>query len=541
MTEPATSTVGLPAQPGRFARDAIVVTVCTLVSRVTGFVRVLVAAAVLSNGLLGDTYHAANIVPNLLFELVAGGVLQAFLVPSFVAARRRGGDEELGRSAGVMVATLTALLAAIAAVTMLAAPLIARALTASEPDPSIADDKLAVMTPMLVVFIPQIVFYGIGMVSTAALAAQHRFAAAALAPAVNNVVVIVCYVLYRASRSDEPASLDLDPWQFTLLAGGTTLAVIVFTSVPGIVLTMRGVRWRPAWQPDHPVIVTLRRSVGWAMLSVVGTLVPTGAAVVLGYGAPGGVAVFTMAFAFFVLPHALVAVPVATTLAPRVADAWQRGQRRQAGELIERSAQVVVPLLLFAGAAMVALAWPVARVAGSFGQAGSQGLAPIAHTVAVFGGGLVGYGMAFLMTRVLFSLEDVKRAAVLVTGSAVVGVGAMVVASRVIADGDRAAALALGYGLAQTVSALSLTVRARTITGAPSWSAMGRLGLFSLVAAGVSGVLMALVQRGFATDRVGSLLAIVASAVLGSVAFAALVGAFTGLTPRSLLARVRGA
>ena len=68
----------------------MIVTVCTLLSRMTGFVRVLVAAAVLSNGVLGDTYHAANTIPNLLFELVAGGVLQAVLVPTFVAARPTG-------------------------------------------------------------------------------------------------------------------------------------------------------------------------------------------------------------------------------------------------------------------------------------------------------------------------------------------------------------------------------------------------------------------------------------------------------------------
>ncbi|MEN9505768.1 MAG: murein biosynthesis integral rane protein MurJ, partial [Actinomycetota bacterium] len=106
----------------RLARDAMVVTVCTLLSRVTGFVRVLVAAAVLSNGVLGDTYHAANIVPNLLFELVAGGVLQAVLIPSFVASRREGGDEALGRAAGSVVAVLSVVLGAIALLVMLAAP-----------------------------------------------------------------------------------------------------------------------------------------------------------------------------------------------------------------------------------------------------------------------------------------------------------------------------------------------------------------------------------------------------------------------------------
>ena len=113
---------------------------------------------------------------------------------------------------------------------------------------------------------------------------------------------------------------------------------------------------------------------------------------------------------------------------------------------------------------MVALAWPIADVVRSLGQAGSQGPAPIVHTLAVFGPGLVGYGMAFVMTRVPFSLRDVRRAALLVSWSAVVGVVAMAVASRVIAGDDRAAALALGYGLAQAVSAVLITIRVRQLT-----------------------------------------------------------------------------
>jgi putative peptidoglycan lipid II flippase len=523
--------------PGGMARDAIVVTVCTLLSRVTGFVRVLVAAAVLSTGLLGDTYYAANIVPNLLFELVAGGALQAVLLPAFVAARREGGDDELGRTAGVLVTVLTASLAGIVVFGLAIAPLLARGLTSLEDDPAVAADKLQVMTPMLLVFIPQIVFYGIGMVATAALAARRRFAAAALAPAVNNIVVITCYLLYRASRQGEPASLDLDPWQFALLAGGTTLAVIVFTAVPGVVLSAQGVRWRPTWQPRHPAILALRTSVGWAMLSVVGTLVPTGAAVVLGYGEEGGVAVFTLAFAFFVLPHALVAVPVATTLAPRVAETWQRGEREQTGTLIEKAALVVLPTLCFAGAAMFALAWPVARVAASFGQADSQGTAPIAHTLAVFGPGLIGYGMAFVMTRVLFSLDDVRRAALLVSCSAVVGVIGMIVASHLIAGSERAAALALGYGLAQVVSAALITLRVRQLTGAPSWSSLGRLGLGSLGAAGLSAAAMLIIQHPFGVSRSASIGAVVAAGAVGAAVFAVAAALFAGVRPSTLLRR----
>lgn len=526
------------AQPGRLARDAFVVTGCTMLSRATGFLRVLVAAAVLSNGVLGDTYFAANFVPNLVFELVAGGVLQAVLLPTFVAARTSGGDEQLGRTAGVVLGAVVAVLGVIALIVMIVSPLVARALVAGEADPQVYDDKLAVITPMLLVFVPQIVFYGIGMVATAALAARRRFAAAALSPAVNNLIVIVCYLAFAVSRDGSPASLDLDALQFTVLAGGTTLAVVVFTAVPGIVLSAQGIAWRPRWQPSHPAISSLRHTVGWAMLSVVGTLMPTAAAVVLGYPAEGAVAVFAMAFAFFVLPHALVAVPVATALAPRAAEAWQRGDVDETRQLVDRSAQVVVPLLMFAGVALMTLAWPVARVAGSLGQAASQGYTPIAHTLAVFGTGLVAYGMAFVMTRVLFALDDVRRASLLVSSSALAGVVAMVIASGLVADGQRSVALALGYSVTQIVSASLLTVRVRFMTGAPTVSTIGRLSVGSVAAAVVCAAVIVPVQLQFGTSASSSLMAIFVAGIAGALVFAASVALFIGVTPRTLLRHI---
>ena len=315
-----------------------------------------------------------------------------------------------------MATTLTAALALVALVGVVVSPLIARALVSGGD--GAADDRRALMGRMLLVFVPQIVCYGIGMVATAALAARRRFVAAALAPAANNVIVITCYLAYRRSLHGRSPGLDLTGWQFALLAGGTTLAVVVFTAVPAVVLARGQVGWRPRWDPRADVIRRVRGAFGWAMLSVAGTLAPQGAAVVLGYGASGAVAVFTMTFAFFVLPHSLVAIPVATTIAPGAADVWQRGSVDAVRSLVERAVQVVVPLLLLGGAGMFALAWPVGRLASSFGDADAQGVAPIAHALAVFGCGLTCYGVAFTMTRVLFSLGDVRAASLLVAASA---------------------------------------------------------------------------------------------------------------------------
>lgn len=523
----------------RFGRDAIVVTICTLFSRVTGFARVLVAAACLGVDLLGDTYAAANTIPNIIFELVAGGVLQAVLVPTFVAARREGGDAALGRSAGLVAATLTVFLGAIAIVGIALSPIITSLLVGD--DAAQAGDKRALMGRMLIVFVPQIVFYGIGMVSTAALAARRHFIAAALAPAMNNLIVTACYLVYRASLDGATPSLHLTTLQFTLLAGGTSVAVVVFTAVPAIVLSRLGVHWRMRWDPRSDVVRRVRHAFGWAMLSVAGTLAPTAAAVVLGYGAPGGVAVFTMTFAFFVLPHALVAVPVATTMAPRAADAWQRNQVEAVRSFIERSVQVVVPLLLVAGAAMLTLAWPVGRIASSFGDARLRGVAPIAHALAVFGCGLVGYGVSFTMTRVLFSLGDVRPASIIVSVSAVIGVGSMVIASAVFDPTERAAALALGYVITQFVSAVALTIRVRRLTGAPSWRVSGRLGGASVIGALAAAVVMTLVRSPFGTTRTSSAGAVLVAGLAGAVAFVVIVGVVGGVRPAHLLPRGRRA
>lgn len=508
-------------------RDTALVTLCTLVSRVTGFGRVIATAAVLGSGLLGDVYQTANLIPNLLFELVAGGVLQAVLVPSFVEARRVGGRRLLSDAVRASNGIVLAALGLMTLLGMALSPLLTRLMVAAEPSSSVAADKLDVMLPMVLVFVPQLLFYGLATVAGAALNARGRFVAAALSPTVNNVIVIVACLWFRHLRDGAEASLDLTPAQVAVLAGGTTLGVVAFALTPTLVLRHDGVGWRPTWKPEHPALLAMRNKFGWATLSIVGTLVPTAAALALGNGATGGVAVFMYAFAFYVLPHALVAVPLATTLAPRVADRWQEHDVGTARSIIDSSMRVAVPLLLLGGAGMVGLAWPVTRVA-AFGQTASQGFAPIAHTLAAFGPGLLGYGIAFVMMRVLFAIGDVRRASMLMIFAALAGVVTMVVASRVMASSERAAALAIGYGTAQTVAAVLLTGRLRSILGAPRWKPLARVLSVSLVAAAAAVGVMCAVVASFDTTRSASLVALLVAGAAGVLLFAGVLSAGGG-------------
>jgi putative peptidoglycan lipid II flippase len=516
-----------PTPSQGLGRDTLIVTLCTLVSRLTGFGRVLATAAVVGSGLLGDVYQSANLIPNLLFELAAGGVLQGVLLPSFVAARRTGGDHGLGDAAGATAGVLLVGLGAVTAVGMMASPFLARVLVAAEPSATIAAEKLDVMVPMALVFVPQLICYGLGMVATAALAARGRFVAAALAPAVNNLIVIGACIAFRAARSGQEATLDLTPWQFALLAGGTTLGVIAFSAVPAVALVRHGVRWRPRLAWHHPAVRSLRASFGWATLSVVGTLVPTSVALAVGNGATGGVAVFVLAFAFFVLPHALVAVPVATTLAPRVAYRWQVDDTDGLRADVAAALRTMIPLLLLAGAGMLALAWPVARVA-AFGQTASQGVAPIAHAIAAFGPGLFGYGMAFVMLRLLFSIDEMRVAALLTVAGAVLGVAWMVTVARLVSASDRAAALAVGYGISQTVAAVLLAGHLQRRTGTVPFRAMSRLLAESITAAALSAAVMVAIASRFEPTRRMGLAAIVVAGSAGVVVFGGALAALRG-------------
>lgn len=518
-TQMITAELGQGASAG-IRRDTILVTVCTLFSRITGFGRVVATAAVLGVGLLGDVYQTANMIPNLMFELVAGGVLQAVLVPSFVAARREGGDATLSEATQATTAVIVLVLTVVAIVGAAASPLLGRLLLLAEPSRSIATSKLHLMVPMVLVFVPQLICYGVSTVTSAALNAKGRYVAAALAPAVNNVIVIMACVAFRATRDGAVADLDLTYWQFVLIAGGTTLGVVVSSLMPALALRRAGVRWMPRWLPDHPAVQSMRRSFGWATLSIVGTLVPTAAALALGNGAPGGVAVFVYAFAFYVLPHALIAVTIATTLGPRVADGWQAGRVDEVRSVIDNAMRVTVPLLVLAGAGMLALSWPLTRLVAGVGQTSGQGLAPIAHTLAAFGPGLVGYGLAFMMTRVLFVLGDVRRASILMVAGAVVGVVTMAVTSTLLSPDSRAAALAIGYGAAQTVSAVLLTRRVHQLTGAMSLGRVGRIALESLVSGAASIAVMVWAVTSFETTRRQALVAFLLGGTAGVAVFA---------------------
>ena len=233
----------------------------TLVSRISGFARIIVVTAVLGTTALGDVYETANLVPNILFELFAAGSVQAVMVPALVAADERDGSGN--RLANAVLGWLLATLGVLTAFALVVAPLAMHLLTAAEPDAAARADKRELGARFLAIFLVQLLFYAAGLVATALLQARRRFAAPAVAPLVNNLVVITAYLLFYRLRDGQPPSLSLSGAELAVLAGGTTLGVIAFTAVPVVAAMRHGVRWRPRLARD-PAIARLARQGAWA-------------------------------------------------------------------------------------------------------------------------------------------------------------------------------------------------------------------------------------------------------------------------------------
>ena len=205
------------------AGAAALIAVLTLLARVAGFGRTLVFTNTVGAASTGDTYQAANTVPNIVFEVVAGGALASLVVPMLAGGIAVGNRDQVRRTASALLGWTLLILTPLAVVIALAAEPIARLLLGGG-----GSDQVELAARFLVVFAPQVVLYGIGIVLAGVLQAHRRFAGPALAPLLSSLVVAAAYLLFAAIGGSGDTE-DLSTPAELVLAVGTTLGVVVLS------------------------------------------------------------------------------------------------------------------------------------------------------------------------------------------------------------------------------------------------------------------------------------------------------------------------
>jgi putative peptidoglycan lipid II flippase len=476
-------------------KGAAMITVATAVSRLTGFLRVVAVAAAMGTTFLANTYQSANTAPNLIFELVAAGILTSVFVPTFVDHLVRGEKEKGWEAANALASVALVGLTAIAVLLALAAPVIMRLLLIGVDDPTVRSASVDLGTRFLRLFAPQVIFYGAGMIMTAALHAHRRFAIPAVAPIFNNVVVIGTYLGYIVMRGNDPVGVgEVTGGEVLLLGAGTTMGVVAMTVC--LLPSLRAIGWkfRFNFDPQHPSVRKGARLGAWALGYAGGYQAGLIVVLILANRIEGGVAAYQWAFTFFYLPHALFGVPIFHVLFTAMAEHVSRGEESDLMRRLRDGLGMLGFILLPVSAALFVLAGPLARVTLDYGVMTDTGATLVARTLGAFVVGLPTYSAFLVLTRAFYALGDVKTPTFVNAGAVVissaVGLGFFLIAPEEwVVPG-----LALGHSIAFAVGCAVLGRLLGARMGAGPGEALRR----SLVRSGVmtvpAGVLMYAVQ-----------------------------------------------
>lgn len=440
----------------RLLRAAALIASITVLARVAGFARTIVFGRTVGSGCVGSVYQTANTVPNIVFDLVAGGVLSALVVPILAPYFAAGDREAASRTVSALLGwAMLVLVPAALLVAVLARSLVHGLLGGDQ-----CAGAVALGTRMLLVFAPQVVFYGLAVIISGALQAAERFAWPALAPLVSSLVVIVGYLWYGALAGAGRDASGLPRVDELVLSVGTTAGVVVLACCQLPALSRAGVRIRP----------TLRLPAGLApaarQAALAGTLVlgaqQLSSAVMIRLAndgtSTGTVVVTTLAQTVFLLPWAVLAIPVAISVFPQLAAAWDAGERAVVRALTARSTAAVAGLSAVGTAALVAAAEPVGNVLLAHNAPSHEALAP---TIAAFAVGLIGWSLVALFSRCLYAARAPMPAAWAQVAGQLVVVGVDVLLAVLVAARWRAVSLALGNAVGVWLAVIMLAVVAR--------------------------------------------------------------------------------
>jgi len=452
---------------------------------------VLVVAGAMGTTFLANTYQTANTAPNVVFELVAAGVLTSVFVPTFVEYISRGERDEGWGAGNALTSVALVALIGLALLLALAAPLILRLLTLGVADDRLRAQEIALGTRFLRLFAPQIVFYGAGMIMTAALHAYRRFGLPAAAPIFNNVVVIAVYLAYAGMRGDgAPTVAGITPGEVWLLGAGTTFGVVAMTLC--LVPQLRRLGWRFRWNFDlaHPAVRRGARLGVWALGYAGGYQAGLVIVLLLANRIEGGVAAYQWAYTFFYMPHALFAVPIFSVLFTAMSEHAAREETTDIVHRLQQGVSLLASVLVPVAAGLVALAHPLAVLTLEYGVMTPEGSALVGRVIAAFAIGLPTYSAFLIFTRAFYALGSTKEPALInaiaVGASSAVGIVLFFVA----ADGWEIAGLALahslGFALGAALLARALVVRLGRLGGTRVSAAILR----ALVAGGAAFVVM---------------------------------------------------
>jgi putative peptidoglycan lipid II flippase len=501
--------------------------IATLVSRITGFVRIVLLAAILGAA-LSSAFSVANQLPNLIAALVLEATFTAIFVPVLARAER---DDPDGGTAFVrrLVTLATALLLVATILSVAAAPLLVHLMLGDDPQVN-----RPLTTAFAYLLLPQVIFYGLSSVFMAILNTRNIFGPPAWAPVVNNVVAIATLLVYLAV----PGELSLDPVEMgnaklLVLGIGTTLGVVAQSAVLLAAIRREKVSLRPLWGLDERLkkFGTMAAAmVLYVLISQVGLVVGNQIA---STAAASGPAIYNYTWLVLQLPFGMIGVTVLTVVMPRLSrNAAANDTPAVLADLSLATRLTMVTLIPVV--AFMTVGGPAIGSAlfayGNFGDT-DAGYLGMAITLSAFT--LIPYALVLLQLRVFYAREQPWTPILLIIVITAVKVVASLFAPHLTDDPDLVAGyLGLANGLGFLAGATLGYVLLRNSLKPPDGRLIGlqvvRTILVTISASLIAGLLAHVVDQLLGleelTSRFGGIGSLLRLAVLGVIMLPIVVG-----------------
>ncbi|WP_138731917.1 murein biosynthesis integral membrane protein MurJ [Modestobacter excelsi] len=521
---------GRPGASGGILRAAGTMAVATLVSRLTGLLRTVVIAAALGVLAVNDAYNTANTLPNLVYELLLGGVLSSVVVPLLVFAQEKDDDGGVGYAQRLLTIA-TAGLVVMTGLAVLAAPLLTR-LSGIAGD----DDQVDLANWLARLLLVEIVFYGLGALATAILNSRGVFGPPAWAPVLNNVVVIATGFLFiAASGPGDLGPATISDYQVWLLGIGTTAGIAVQSLVLLPLLRKAGVPLRPRWGLRGTGLKEAGSLglwvVGYAAISQVGVIVAMRIANAAQRDGGLGSSAFAIASLLFQMPYGIIGVALLTALLPRMSRAAARHDLDGVVADLTLGTRLSATGLLPVTAVLVVLGPAVATVAFAYGNTSVDQAHAIGVALAWGAFGLLPMAVTLLQLRVFYAMKDARTPTFIQLAMVAVRVPLLLLVPAVVEPEHVVAGLMIATSTTYLMGWLAGSIALRRTLGVRSGPdaarTVARMAMVSVVAGVLGWAAVSLAGRSLGESVPGSLGAVVlGTVVIGSavVAGAVLVG-----------------
>ena len=395
------------------SRNTIYMAAGTALSRLTGLMRIFALAYALGFGTLADSYNLSNTLPNIIHDLVLGGVLSATFVPVFVeyiSSKRETAEDDIS----AIVTTSIVLLAIASLLFLVLAPYIVNFIDLYATS-GVHSHELPLTVDLLRLFTPQLACYGLFGLITSLLNAHRKFALPAFAPIANNISTIAVLVAFGLlARNPNAVWLSHHTSLLMLLGLGTTFGI--FLQLIILLPSIRSLHLRLHWNPSFfsPPVKKIAHLGAWTLGFIIANQISLLIVLMIAQHLEvGAVSAYTYAYSFFQVPFGIITVSVMATAVPALAGSWLRNDVSVFNKLFSVGLLRIIAIVIPAMAVEVITARPLIALLLGHGAGNFNNTAATGEALAMLALGLPGFSVFMYCMATFQSIQRMKTVFVL--------------------------------------------------------------------------------------------------------------------------------